>query len=122
MAFDVNSPVLFVLVAVVIAFVLAQSVFFLVRAVKRAKAMGMDSGIIKRTIKKAAVFSVAPAISIFIGVITLSFSLGIPLPWLRLSVIGSLHMKRLPRTPRLKPWVRLWDRPFRPNSSSPCPP
>ena len=90
MAFDVNSPVLFVLVAVVIAFVLAQSVFFLVRAVKRAKAMGMDSGIIKRTIKKAAVFSVAPAISIFIGVITLSFSLGIPLPWLRLSVIGSL--------------------------------
>ena len=28
MAFDVNSPVLFVLVAVVIAFVLAQSVFF----------------------------------------------------------------------------------------------
>ena len=41
-------------------------------------------------IKGAALFTVAPAIGIFIGVITLSKKLGIALPWLRLSVIGSL--------------------------------
>ncbi len=90
MKFDVNAPILFVLVAIVIAVVMAQSVFFLVRAYKRAKEKGMDMSVVKRTIKKATLFTIAPAISVFIGVITLSYSLGIPLPWLRLSVIGSL--------------------------------
>ena len=32
-----------------------------------------------------------PAVSILLGVIALSGSLGIPLPWLRLSVVGALH-------------------------------
>ena len=37
MDFNVNHPILFVIVGAIIALVLAQSVFFLVRAVKRAK-------------------------------------------------------------------------------------
>lgn len=37
MEFQVNSPILFVLVGAIIALVVAQSVFFLARAVKRAK-------------------------------------------------------------------------------------
>ena len=37
MEFNVNAPILFVLVGIVVAFVLAQSTFFLWRAVKRAK-------------------------------------------------------------------------------------
>ena len=41
MAFDVNAPILFVLVGIIILFVLAQSVFFLWRAVARAKELGM---------------------------------------------------------------------------------
>ena len=40
MEFNVNSPVLYVIVGILIALVLAQSVFFLVRAVKRAKELG----------------------------------------------------------------------------------
>ena len=36
----------------------------------------------------AAIFTIAPAVAIVIGVITLSKDLGVPLPWLRLSVIG----------------------------------
>ncbi|MBQ8881913.1 MAG: DUF5058 family protein [Clostridia bacterium] len=90
MEFNVNHPIIFLIVAVVILFAIGQSVFFLVRAVRRAKEKGMDMSVVKRTIKKSAIFSIAPAVSIFIGVITLSYSLGIPLPWLRLSVIGSL--------------------------------
>lgn len=35
--FDVNSPVLFALVGVLIAAVLAQSVYFLVRALRRGQ-------------------------------------------------------------------------------------
>ena len=50
MEFNVNSPVIFVLVAVIILAVLGQSVFFLIRAVKRAKELGMDMTVIKKTI------------------------------------------------------------------------
>lgn len=90
MEFSFNSPVIFVMVGIIIAIVLAQSFFFLIRAVRRSKEIGMDSAVVKKTIRTAAVFTIAPAIAIVIGVITLSNDLGVPLPWLRLSVIGSL--------------------------------
>lgn len=90
MEFDTNSSILFVIVAVIIAFVVAQSVFFLVRAWKQGKRIGMDVAVLKRTVLRAATFTIAPAISIFIGVVALSKKLGLALPWLRLSIIGSL--------------------------------
>ena len=90
MDFNVNHPILFVLVGIIIAVVIAQSVYFLVRAYRRAREIGMDMKKINRTIITAAVFTVAPAISIVITVLALSQSLGIALPWLRLSVVGSL--------------------------------
>ena len=90
MDFRVNHPIIFVMVGIIIAVVMAQSVFFLVKALKRAKAIGMDKKVLKKTMISSAVFTIAPAVSIVVGVIALSHSLGIPLPWLRLSVIGSL--------------------------------
>ena len=95
MEFNVNSPVLFVIVALIIAAVLGQSVYFLVKALKQSKAIGMDQTKIRKTIKTAALFTVAPAVSIVISVITLAKSLGIPLPWLRLSVVGSLSYEAI---------------------------
>ena len=77
------------MVALIVAVVMAQSVFFLVRALRRVKAIGMDKAILRKTMIAAGIFTIAPAVAILIGVITLSKSLGIPLPWLRLSVIGS---------------------------------
>ena len=90
MDFSVNHPILFLLVGIIIAVVLAQSVYFLVKSIRRAKQKGMDMKKIKKTIIAAAIFTVAPAVSIVITVLTLSQSLGIALPWLRLSVVGSL--------------------------------
>ena len=90
MEFNVNHPVIYVLVSICVLFVLAQSVFFLVRALKRGKEMGIDKSKLLKAVKTAAIFTIAPAISIVICVITLSKKLGVPLPWLRLSVIGSL--------------------------------
>ncbi len=90
MDFSVNSPILFIIVGAIIALVLAQSVFFLVKACKRAKELGISKSTVKKTISSAAVFTIAPAIAVLVGVVALSKSLGIPLPWLRLSVIGSI--------------------------------
>ena len=95
MEFNVNHPVLFVLVGIIIAAVIGQSVYFLVKSYRRAKEIGMDMTKVKKTITTAAIFTIAPAVSIVITVITLSQSLGIALPWLRLSVVGSLSYEAI---------------------------
>lgn len=95
MEFNVNHPVLFVIVALLVAAVMGQSVFFLVKALKRSKELGMDMTKIKKTIKTAAVFTIAPAVAIVISVLTLSKKLGLPLPWLRLSVVGSMSYETI---------------------------
>ncbi len=90
MPFSVNSPILYVIVGLIIALVLGQSVFFLVRAMKRAKELGIKKDTVKKTISSSAIFTIAPAIAVLVGVVALSKSLGVALPWLRLSVIGSI--------------------------------
>ncbi len=90
MEFYVNHPVLFVIAGLLVAVVLAQSVYFLVKALRRAKELGMDQKKIRKTIRTSAIFTIAPAVAIVISVITLSKDLGVALPWLRLSVVGSL--------------------------------
>ena len=95
MTFDVNSPILFVLVGIIIAAVLAQSVFFLVKAWKRGKEIGMEPKKLRRIATTAAVFTIAPAVAIVISVIALAKDLGVALPWLRLSVIGSLSYETI---------------------------
>ena len=93
--FDVNHPLLFVLVGIVVLAVLGQSVFFLVKAWRRGIAIGMGKEKLKKIAATAAVFTIAPAIAIVISVITLSKDLGVPLPWLRLSVVGSLSYETI---------------------------
>ncbi len=95
MEFHVNHPVLFLLAGFLVAVVLSQSVYFLVKALRHSRKLGMDQAKIRKTIQTAALFTVAPAVSIVISVITLSKSLGIPLPWLRLSVVGSLSYEAI---------------------------
>ncbi len=95
MEFNVNHPILFVFVGLIIAAVIGQSVYFLIKSYRRAKEIGMDMTKINKTIKTAAIFTVAPAVSIVITVIALSQSLGIALPWLRLSVVGSLSYEAI---------------------------
>ena len=90
MEFNVNHPLLFIIAGLLVAVVLAQSVYFLIKAVRRSKALGMDQEKIRKTIITAAVFTIAPAVAIVISVMTLSKKLGLPMPWLRLSVVGSM--------------------------------
>ena len=98
MEFSVNSPILFVMVGIIIAVVIAQSVYFLVKAWQRAKELGMDMKKLKKIVVSAAIFTIAPAIAIVISVMTLSKSLGVALPWLRLSVVGSLSYETIAAT------------------------
>ena len=91
MEFSVNHPILFVIVGAIIALVLAQSIYFLVRALKRARQLGIEKSTLGKIISSAAIFTIAPAVAILVVVVSLSKSLGLALPWLRLSVIGNLQ-------------------------------
>ena len=86
-----NSPVMYLIVGVVILFVAATCVVFMVRAYRAGERMGIDKVRMKRAVSASATFAVLPSVGILVGVIALAGSLGIPLPWLRLSVIGALH-------------------------------
>ena len=59
MEFHVNHPILFVLAGALIATVLGQSVYFLVKALRRSKEIGMDQTKIRKTIQTAAIFTIA---------------------------------------------------------------
>ena len=86
-----SGGTMYLICGVIVAFVAAVCVLFLVRAWRAGKAMGMDTAKMKQAITASAAFTVLPAVAILLGVIALSGSLGIPWPWLRLSVIGALH-------------------------------
>ena len=86
-----SSPFMYAVGIIIVLFVLAQSSFFLVRAVKRGKELGISSEKMKNTAVQSALFSIAPALSIVATVVVLSGALGVVLPWIRLTVIGAIQ-------------------------------
>ena len=85
-----NSGFMYLLGVLVGLFVIAQSVYFLVKAVRRSRELGIAGNVVKRTIASSAVFAILPSVSILLGLITLANTLGLPLPWIRLSVLGAV--------------------------------
>lgn len=86
-----NSAPIYLICGGIIAFVAIVCVVLMVRAYRAGAAIGLDKTLMKRAITSSATFSLLPSVSILLGVIALSGSLGTPWPWLRLSVIGALH-------------------------------
>ena len=87
----VSSPVIiFVIGGIIAAVIILMSLVFLFKAVRRAKAIGMDKKIVTETIKNSAVFSIVPSIPIVIGVGIMMQYLGLAIPWIRLTVIGAI--------------------------------
>lgn len=88
---SVNSPIFYAIVAFVLTFITIMCFVFLIKSYKAGVKIGMDPKVLKKTITASATFTLLPSISILLGVIALSGTLGVPLSWLRLSVIGSLQ-------------------------------
>ena len=87
----VNAPQLYGLVALVLTVMTVICFVFLIKSYRAGVKLGMDKKVLRRAITSSATFTLLPSISILLGVIALSGSLGVPLSWLRLSVIGSLQ-------------------------------
>lgn len=87
----VNAGWMYALAAIIVVFVLTGSFAFIVKSFRDAKRIEMDPKKLRKTIIASALFTLLPSISILIGVVALSGIIGVPLPWIRLSVIGALH-------------------------------
>ncbi len=85
-----SSAFMYGIGAIVVVFVIAESLFFLIRAYRQGKKIGLSTQTMNKTIISSSLFSIPPAISILATVLTLSAALGIVLPWIRLTVIGSI--------------------------------
>ena len=84
------STALYLIAGAVILFVLAQSIFFLVKAYKQGRALGLDKSKLRNAITSSALFTIPSALSILATIIALVPALGPVIPWVRLSVIGNL--------------------------------
>jgi len=93
-----QSPFMFALGGVVVAFILGQSLFFLIRAWKHGRALGMPVSALRGTVTSSALFTIAPSIAIATTVLALSNALGIALPWLRMNFIGTFTYETIAAT------------------------
>ena len=85
-----ESGFLYFLGFFMVVFIVVQSLFFLGKAWKRGKEIGLKTETLKRTVLSSVLFTVAPAFAILATVITLANALGLVLPWIRLTVIGNI--------------------------------
>ena len=88
---SVNSGSFYLLVAGILGFITIMCFVFLVKSYRAGIKIGMDKKVLKKTITASATFTLLPSISILLGVIALSGTLGVPFSWLRLSVVGALQ-------------------------------
>ena len=59
-----TSPVMLALALGIVVFIIIQSLFFLIKAWKHGKKLGIPAATLKNTVVSSALFTVAPAISI----------------------------------------------------------
>ena len=97
-----NSGWMYLLGIIVTIFVIAGCSFFIIKSLEEAKALNKEKAVIKKTIFSSIIFTILPSISILVGIFALAGQLGIPLPWIRLSVIGALHYEGIAASEALK--------------------
>lgn len=84
-----NSSLAFILTSVILIAVLIQTFIFIRMGWKRALKLGLEKSTLIKAVKSGASVTVIPSLPIIISLIMLIPLLGVPVPWLRLSVIGS---------------------------------
>lgn len=89
--FHLDDPIMYILYGIVVAFIVALSLYYLISSLKRAKKLNMDMVKLKKVMTSAVTFTILPALGIALGVVTLVGTLGVAFPAIRLSVIGSLQ-------------------------------
>src|SRR6056297_1781518 len=85
-----DSILLYGLVIIGIIYVSAVALVFLRQSWKRAYELGFKKKDLMNVVKSSISFSLVPSFAIVIGFFSIAAMLGVPWPWYRLSVIGSV--------------------------------
>ena len=84
-----NSSVFFLCGAVIIGFVILQALLFMNLAYREGIRIGLTKDKMIKAFRTGAISTIIPTIAVIVALITMVPVLGIPIPWIRLSVIGS---------------------------------
>lgn len=84
-----NKPIFWLLCSLTVLVALGQAILYIREAKKAAKMCEMDEELTKTALKTGMITAIGPACSIFIVMVGLVASIGGPMAWMRLSIIGS---------------------------------
>ncbi|NIM16553.1 MAG: DUF5058 family protein [Candidatus Aminicenantes bacterium] len=84
-----NSGYFYMWGSVILLVIAVQAILFIRLAWKEGKRIGLSTSRMLKGLRAGMVSAIIPSIPIVIALIAMSGALGIPFPWIRLSVIGS---------------------------------
>ena len=84
-----NKPIFWVLCSITVLLSLAQTLLYMRQAKKTAAKIQLPSEMPKKAFKVGMVAAIGPAVGLFIVTVSLMPSIGGPMSWLRLSVVGA---------------------------------
>lgn len=90
-----NSAPMWIACGIAVLVVIAQSVLFLTRAYAAGPKVGLTDKQMKAAIKSSAITSIGPSVVILSGMLSLLVTVGGPMAWMRLSMIGSVMFESL---------------------------
>ncbi len=85
-----NSLPMWIACGLAVLLVIIQAVIFLKNSYETGKKMGISEEQMKKAIKSSTITSIGPSIVILSGMLSLLITVGAPMAWMRLSLIGSV--------------------------------
>lgn len=84
-----NSPILWLLCGITVIISAIQTVLYMRQCSKTTRVSGLDPKIPKEAFRVGLISAIGPALGVFIVMVGLMASIGGPMAWLRLSIIGA---------------------------------
>lgn len=90
-----NSLPMWIACGIAVSLVVLQAVIFAKSSYKAGKEIGITDDQMKKAIKSSAITSIGPSIVILSGMLSLLITVGAPMAWMRLSLIGSVMFESI---------------------------
>lgn len=90
-----NSLPMWIACGCAVLLVIVQAVIFAKNAFRAGKEIGLTDKQLKGAVKSSAITSIGPSIVILSGMLSLLISVGGPMAWMRLSLIGSVMFESI---------------------------
>lgn len=89
-----NSIPMWIACAIPVALVLTQAIIFARNAYTSGTKIGLTKTQMNSAIRSSAITSIGPSIVVLTGMLTLMITVGSPMAWMRLSLIGSVMFEQ----------------------------